>query len=328
MPELPEVEVVRAGLMPAVTGATVLGAEVFDARSLKRHISRAERDSGAVAAGHGRTLDESTRRLRAADFERRITGARLLSPARRGKFLWIPIAPSGVPTAVPDEALFAHLAMSGQVLLRANDAPEDKHVRIRLWVQTAAGSEVRVDFADQRRFGSLAIDPLAPTHDGKAAGWGTKLPLLPAQAQHIARDLLDPAFDFNAVAEQLKTKSVQVKKLLLEQSLMSGIGNIYADEALWLARVHPETPANRISKRRLIELLEAARTVMEKALSEGGTSFDALYVNVNGESGYFSRSLNAYGRQGQPCQRCRSLLQRVVVGGRSAVFCPSCQRRR
>lgn len=321
MPELPEVEVVRAGLVPAVQDATVEGVEVFDGRSLKRHVSLQEKRAGSVSAGHGRTLDMRTQQLRSADFVQRLTGAHLLTPCRRGKFLWIPIAGRR-------EALFAHLAMSGQMLLRSPGAPDDKHVRIRLWMQTRESGQVRLDFADQRRFGSLAIDDTILVADGKPAGWGASEPLLPSQASHIARDLLDSEFDFASVAGQLKTRSIAIKKLLLDQTVMSGIGNIYADEALWAAGVHPETPAARVSGKRLQELLVAARAVMQKALAEGGTSFDALYVNVNGNSGYFSRSLQAYGRAGHPCNRCGTTLRRSVVGGRSSHFCPRCQKRR
>lgn len=321
MPELPEVEVVRAGLQPVVSGAQVIAAEVIDGRSLKRHISSQERLGGVISAQHGRTLDLAMQQLRAADFIRRITGVRLQSPARRGKFLWIPIAGTS-------EALFAHLAMSGQLLLRKPGAPDDRHVRIRIWLQTAVAGEVRLDFADQRRFGSLAIDPLVSTVDGKPAGWGDSAGVLPAQAAHIARDVLDAEFDIPIVAGLLKTRSGAIKKLLLEQQLLSGIGNIYADEALWQARVHPETPANRISIGRLEELLESAQAVMLRALDEGGTSFDSQYVNVNGESGYFVRSLNAYGRTGKPCRRCGAVMRVSAAVGRSSHFCPVCQRRR
>ncbi|MDO4241736.1 MAG: bifunctional DNA-formamidopyrimidine glycosylase/DNA-(apurinic or apyrimidinic site) lyase [Microbacteriaceae bacterium] len=324
MPELPEVEVVRAGLAPAVAGATVVAAEVFDARSLKRHISRAEQAAPArpaAAAGHGRTLSPEIQALRQTDFESRITGVQLDAPARRGKFLWIPIAGSGT-------ALLAHLAMSGQLLLRAPDAPEDKHVRIRLWVETASAGQVRLDFADQRRFGSLAIDSLVPTADGFAAGWGTELPLLPGQAAHIGRDLLDPVFDFKTAAKSLKLRQTALKKLLLEQSLFSGIGNIYADEALWQAGLHPETAAHRVSAARLEALLRAAAEVMQHALAQGGTSFDAQYVNVDGEAGYFARDLNAYGRAGKPCLRCGTEMTAQIIGGRSSTFCPNCQKRR
>lgn len=336
MPELPEVEVVRAGLERALIGATVTAAEVFDGRSLKRHLSAAEIASGQAAASHGKTLDARTQQLRANDFVQRITGATFLTPARRGKFMWIPLQSrehlqlqaAGAAGGEPAQALLAHLAMSGQLLLRTPAAPEDKHVRIRLWVTTDAGEQLRLDFADQRRFGSLAIDRLIPTSDGKPAGWGTSAALLPQQAAHIARDLLDLHCDFAQVAKTLKTKQAAIKKVLLDQQLLSGVGNIYADEALWESQLHPETPAARIALPKLEMLLHNAAGVMAKALAEGGTSFDELYVNIAGEAGYFARSLQAYGRSGEACLRCGSTLISSQTIGRTSHFCPHCQRKR
>lgn len=328
MPELPEVEVVRRGLVPALTGALITDVWVADGRSLKRHISLSERQSDSVFATHGRTLTAAQQQVRAADFKARLTGSRLLTPARRGKFLWVPLSPERPDAAAPSQALFAHLAMSGQLLLREVDAPDDKHVRIRLLVQTAQGREIRMDFADQRRFGSLAIDPLIPITTGKHAGWGDSCGLLPAQAAHIARDLLDTEFNSFQVAKILQKKPQALKKLLLEQQLLSGIGNIYADEALWQARVHPEQPAASMSVRRIESVLAAAADVMERALEAGGTSFDELYVNTQGEAGYFARLLHAYGRQGLACDRCAHTIARISVAGRSSHFCPKCQRLR
>lgn len=353
MPELPEVEVVRAGLAPAVTGATVISAEVRDPRALKRHlplgVDGLPGDDGL--GGHGVTLPFEAGVARAADFERRVTGLVLDAPRRRGKFMWIPVvspalrAPgegrlSGLTSASEPEnppfgrdpspsepgphdtriALLAHLGMSGQMLLRAHDAPDDRHVRIRLWVEHPAHGELRLDFADQRLFGSLALDRLLPAPDG--------IDLIPGQALHIARDPLDPAFDDAGFLLALRRRGVGVKKLLLDQTLVSGVGNIYADEALWRARIHPETPGTAIGPRKARELLAALRDVFAQALAEGGTSFDAQYVNVNGQAGYFAHSLNAYGKTGEPCPRCGEPLRRLMIGGRSSHFCQRCQRRR
>ena len=298
MPELPEVEVVRAGLEPAVTGARVTGVEVLDDRALTRH-----------AGG-------------AADFERRLTGRRMQSAVRRGKFLWLPLDDA---VAGP-EAVVGHLGMSGQLLLREPGAPRERHERIRLSVEHPVHGELAVVFADQRTFGSLALDPLRPTPDGLPAGRGSDLALLPAQVSHIARDPLDPAFDDRAFRAALGRKRVQVKRVLLDQTVVSGIGNIYADEALWAARIHPESTAAVLSARAVNRLLAEVRVVLEKALAEGGTSFDAQYVNVNGQAGYFAHSLNAYGRTGQPCPRCGTPLVRVSFTNRSSHFCPRCQR--
>ncbi len=311
MPELPEVEVIRAGLAQAIDGSRVVGVEVRDPRALKRH---------RIAAAHPAEISA------VVDFETLVVGARLSMPARRGKFLWIPIEDS--PAGLVRTALLAHLGMSGQLLLRTPEQPDDRHVRVRLWVENPQHGELRLDFADQRLFGSLAIDELVPTPDGAPGGRGSPLAAIPSQAAHIARDPLDPAFPDAAFFAALRRRSISIKKALLDQGLVSGVGNIYADEALWLARIHPETPASALSTSKATALLEAVRDVFTRALVEGGTSFDRLYVNVNGESGYFAHSLNAYGRTGKPCPRCGTAIKRIAFANRGSHFCPRCQRRR
>lgn len=300
MPELPEVEVVRHGLAPAVTGARVLSVDVLDERALTRH----PRD--------------------AADFVGRLEGREVRAAARRGKFLWLPLDErAGEP-----EALVAHLGMSGQMLLRDPDAPLERHERVRLRVEHARHGVLAVVFADQRTFGSLAVDALLPTPDAAPGGYGTADPLVPSQVAHIARDPLDPAFDERDVITRIRRRSSAIKRILLDQSLVSGIGNIYADESLWAARIHPETHGTALSVQALRRLFAEVRLVLEKALAEGGTSFDAQYVNVNGQAGYFAHSLNAYGRGGKPCPRCGGPIRREAFMNRSSHYCPRCQRRR
>lgn len=300
MPELPEVEVVRHGLAPAVTGARVLSVDVLDERALTRH----PRD--------------------AADFVGRLEGREVRAAARRGKFLWLPLDErAGEP-----EALVAHLGMSGQMLLRDPDAPLERHERVRLRVEHARHGVLAVVFADQRTFGSLAVDALLPTPDAAPGGYGTADPLVPSQVAHIARDPLDPAFDERDVITRIRRRSSAIKRILLDQSLVSGIGNIYADESLWAARIHPETHGTALSVQALRRLFAEVRLVLEKALAEGGTSFDAQYVNVNGQAGYFAHSLNVYGRGGQACPRCGGHIRREAFMNRSSHYCPRCQRRR
>jgi formamidopyrimidine-DNA glycosylase len=301
MPELPEVEVVRAGLAPAVTGARVIAVEVLDERALTRH-----------AGG-------------AAQFEARLAGRRIHSAARRGKFLWLPLE-DATPGPGQDECVVAHLGMSGQLLLREPGAPRERHERIRLDIQHPEHGELSVVFADQRTFGSLAIDALVPTPDGAPGGRGTERAAVPSQVQHIARDPLDPAFSESAFRGSVARKASAIKRVLLDQTVTSGIGNIYADEALWAARINPETPALALPTRAVNRLLAEVRAVLEKALAEGGTSFDAQYVNVNGQAGYFAHSLNAYGRTGEPCPRCGRPIVRVGFMNRSSHYCPRCQR--
>ncbi|MDR2320040.1 MAG: bifunctional DNA-formamidopyrimidine glycosylase/DNA-(apurinic or apyrimidinic site) lyase [Microbacterium sp.] len=299
MPELPEVEVVRAGLAPAMTGARIVSVAVQDERALTRH-----------AAG-------------AADFVARLEGSEVATVARRGKFLWMPLATAGSDGR---SAIVGHLGMSGQLLLRRPDAEAERHERIRLFIEHPQHGELAVVFADQRTFGSLAVDALVPTADARAAGWGSAEPFIPSQVSHIARDPMDEAFQDGVFRGALRTRSSAIKRVLLDQGLISGVGNIYADESLWAARIHPETPASALSTVAVNRLLTEVRAVLEKALAEGGTSFDAQYVNVNGEAGYFAHSLNAYGRTGQPCPRCGGPIRRDAFMNRSSHFCPRCQR--
>ncbi|WP_243075057.1 bifunctional DNA-formamidopyrimidine glycosylase/DNA-(apurinic or apyrimidinic site) lyase [Microbacterium sp. SS28] len=299
MPELPEVEVVRAGLEPAVSHAMIVAVTVHDERALTRH------------EGGG------------ADFEATLTGRVVEGAARRGKFLWLPLAPRGDGA---DEAVVGHLGMSGQLLVRAPGAPAERHERVRLDLQHPDHGELSVVFADQRTFGSLAVDRLVPTRDAAPGGRGTAAPTVPSQVAHIARDPLDPAFSDREFRAVLARKDSEIKRVLLDQTVASGIGNIYADEALWASRIHPQAIARTLSSRATGRLLAEVRAVLEKALAEGGTSFDAQYVNVNGQAGYFEHSLNAYGRTGQPCARCGRPIVRVSFMNRSSHFCPHCQK--
>jgi formamidopyrimidine-DNA glycosylase len=298
VPELPEVEVVRAGLEPAVTGATITSVDVLDVRSLKRH---------NVASGI---------------FIDVLEGRSILAASRRGKFLWFPLD--------NDTALVTHLGMSGQMLLRL-PGTEDRLTRIRIGIESPDHGELLVNFVDQRIFGGMAVDTLLPTPDGFPGGFsGATIgpALVPSQVAHIARDALDPAFDEGPFFAMLARKGTGIKRALLDQTLISGIGNIYADEALWAAKVHYEQAASSLSTRRASLVLAEVRAVLNKALAEGGTSFDAQYVNVNGASGYFAHSLNVYGQQGKPCPRCGAAIRREKFMNRSSHFCPKCQRRR
>lgn len=304
MPELPEVETVRAGLAPLISGATIRAGDI-------------RRDSCVRLLPGGPSQFASL----AAD-------ARIGAVVRRGKFLWMPL--SHGDDLQSDEALSAHLGMSGQFRVHSGawaEAPEPhSHCRARLLLDRD-GAPLTLDFLDQRTFGYLHIEPLEPTADARAGGQGSDLAAVPGSVAHIGRDALDPHLDEAAVAKSWRRGTRGIKQVLLDQTLVSGIGNIYADEALWLARVHPERPASAVSASQARALLEAVRAVMHRALSQGGTSFDALYVNVNGESGYFARDLEAYGRGGEPCGRCGAPIRRATIGGRSTHWCARCQRR-
>ena len=278
MPELPEVEVVRAGLERHVLGATITSIDVLHPRPVRRDPRGPE---GFAAALLGRRIDAAH---------------------RRGKYLWLPLDNG--------DALLGHLGMSGQLLVQPPGSPPERHLRVRLALEGAAeGRELR--FVDQRMFGGLSV----------SAGGA----VLPPEIAHIARDPLDPEFDDDLFVARVRKRTSGVKRLLLDQGLISGVGNIYADEALWRAHLHGERGGDRLTAAQVRTLLEHARIVMTEALEQGGTSFDALYVNVNGESGYFDRSLHAYGRQDEPCDRCGTLIKRVAFMNRSSYFCPRCQ---
>jgi formamidopyrimidine-DNA glycosylase len=221
---------------------------------------------------------------------------------RRGKYFWLALD-SG-------DAVLAHLGMSGQMLLKEPGAPDDRHLRVRFGL-TGPDGTIEMRFVDQRMFGGLTYSP--------AGGE------LPAEIAHIARDPIDPDFDADEFVRRVRRRSSGVKRILLDQTVVSGVGNIYADEALWRTGIHGERPGDRLTGPQVRRLLDHAREVMLEALAQGGTSFDALYVNVNGESGYFDRSLDAYGREGEPCDRCGTPIRRVAFMNRSSYFCPRCQ---
>ncbi|WP_067507646.1 bifunctional DNA-formamidopyrimidine glycosylase/DNA-(apurinic or apyrimidinic site) lyase [Actinoplanes sp. TFC3] len=231
-----------------------------------------------------------------------LAGRTVTGVARRGKYLWLPLD-SG-------DAIIAHLGMSGQLLMQPHEAPDETHLRVRFQFADD-GPELR--FVDQRTFGGLSVS------EGGAE--------LPEEIAHIARDPMDPLFDDDKFNASLRAKHTEIKRALLDQTLISGVGNIYADEALWRVKLHGARPTDALTKPAVRRLLADVRDVLGEAIQVGGTSFDALYVNVNGESGYFDRSLNAYGREGQPCHRCGTAIRREQFMNRSSYSCPRCQPR-
>ena len=294
MPELPEVESVRRGVDEWTAGTTITGAEVADPRILGT-TSQRRIDPSAVSG-----------------FVSAVTGAHILGAERRGKFMWLSLGEQSGLSAGPELGILLHLGMSGQ--LRIHSPGEEVHRHTRAVLHLDSDRELR--FVDQRIFGHIGVQPLVH-------GYGR---LVPASAVHIAADPLESAFDPEMVVGELARKRTAIKSALLDQTLISGIGNIYADEALFRAGVHPLAVPVRTRKSRLVAVLESATKVMNDALAVGGTSFDALYVNVNGESGYFDRALLVYGRGGQECVRCGTEIAKITVGGRGTHFCPVCQK--
>jgi formamidopyrimidine-DNA glycosylase len=275
MPELPEVETVRRGLAHFLTGYTFRSSQDLHPRVLK---------AASIAPLNA------------------VVGARIKGVNRRGKFLWFELD--------RDQALVAHLGMSGQFLVARKDRPEPGHVRAKFALKKGLKSHELV-FSDQRTFGWLSVEELVGG--------------VPTSALHIAVDPFDPAFDRDAVIVKMMSRKAAIKSVILNQEIMSGVGNIYADESLWRARIHPENAASDLSVKKIGSLVDAAIEVMAEAVEVGGTSFDAMYINVNGESGFFETSLAAYGQEGEPCPRCGRQIRRIAFGNRSSHFCPKCQ---
>lgn len=319
MPELPEVEAVRLGVAELFTGARIAQVQVFDNRALTRHAAGVE------------------------DFRTATTGRVIRSAERRGKFLWLPLVDPSTDRgtgarlapgseagdaggANGDPALLAHLGMSGQ--LRAHDFAADaaplRHERVRLIMSDRPERPRVLSFHDQRLFGSLAVDRLAP--DVQPLAPAAVARVIPTQAAHIASDPLEPGFDFEAAVHRIRRPHSAIKRVLLDQRAISGIGNIYADESLWAARVHPAQLADSLSLARTRTLLEAVISVLRRAVAVGGTSFDEQYRRVNGAAGYFAIELNAYGRTGQPCPRCGRPIVQEAFANRHSHLCRNCQR--
>ena len=326
----------RSGLARHLTGRTIGGVEVFDPRSLRRQAGGAE------------------------EFVRRLSGRTMTAAVRRGKFLWLHLddgralsahlgmsgqllvrgtsagtSPGAERTRDADSDEGSAVRHADPAAIRAPTLVRElstrpRHLRVRLHLVPVDGDApggAAVDLVDQRIFGGLHVTDLVPTPDGAPGGMGSPAALLPISAGHIARDLLDPALDRQDVVMRMRSSSRAVKTILLDQRIVSGVGNIYADEGLWAAHVHGARPGARLGPRIARRLLEQTAAVMERALAVGGTSFDSLYVDTDGTAGFFARELAAYGRAGRPCRRCDALMRSEVVGGRSHTFCPKCQTR-
>lgn len=296
MPELPEVETVRFELAQWLPNKRITSIEILHPRASRRN-------SGPSLNGAKSPL----------------VGAQIDRVERRGKFLWL--------TFDRPHALVIHLGMSGQVLLPEVPAEKSSHLRARMEFD---GAEKELHFVDQRTFGYLALEELIIDEHGGAFRKG----LIPASIEHIAPDLME-LFDssvtspsLSQLTEMIRSKKSAIKRVLLDQSVISGVGNIYADEGLWLARIHPELSAEALTRNEVDALLGSLREVMTRAIAAGGSSIDEQYKRVNGESGYFDRELNAYGREDEPCPRCGTLIQRLRFMNRSSHLCPKCQKKR
>jgi formamidopyrimidine-DNA glycosylase len=348
VPELPEVEVVRRGLAAHVLGRVIADVEVRHPRAVRRHVPGAD---DLVSRLRGRQVADVRRRGKYLWLDL-LPGSAPLVHDSAPETSDVRGAEKGHGAGVPaDEALVMHLGMSGQLLVQPASAPAETHLRVVLGF---ADGDPQLRFVDQRTFGGLALEPLLPVPvdppravrgrrhaspggravvvAGRADGSGDARRVeddvpetVPASVAHIARDPLDPLFDLERTAARLRAKRSGIKRALLDQTLVSGIGNIYADESLWRVGLHGERPTDRLTRQQARDVLTAAGEVMRESLAQGGTSFDALYVNVNGQGGYFERHLAAYGRAGEPCDRCGTPIVRQAFMNRSSYSCPRCQ---
>jgi formamidopyrimidine-DNA glycosylase len=234
-----------------------------------------------------------------------LIGAKITGTNRRGKFLWL--------TLDRPYVLVAHLGMSGQFLIHQKDRPRATHIRAQFLLKKPLRN-LELVFNDQRTFGWLSVEETADN--------------IPTSAQHIAPDPFDPHFDKEATIKNYLKRHIKIKTALLNQEIMSGVGNIYADETLWRAKIHPETLTSELTPKKISTIIDFATEVMQEAINQGGTSFDDLYINVNGESGFFEQLLNAYGQEDEPCPRCGTPIKRITFGARSSHFCPRCQKRK
>lgn len=234
-----------------------------------------------------------------------LVGAKITGTNRRGKFLWL--------TLNRPYVLVAHLGMSGQFLIHQKDRPQATHIRAQFQLKKPLRS-LDLVFNDQRTFGWLSVEETTNN--------------IPTSAQHIAPDPFDPLFNKQTTINNYLKRNIKIKTALLNQEIMSGVGNIYADETLWRAKIHPETLTSELTPKKVATIIDFATEVMQEAINQGGTSFDDLYINVNGESGFFEQSLAAYGQEDEPCPRCGTPIKRITFGARSSHFCPRCQRRK
>ncbi len=298
MPELPEVEVVRRGLEEQLLGAQIKKAEVFFPGSLRGQ--DAKRFSNAVE------------------------GWTITNAVRRGKFLWmLGEDDQGKQTLY---SLVVHLGMSGQLLINQPDIELSHRNQRHLRVQLTLEDDRTVNFVDQRTFGRMLVEPLVETKDNKPAGLGADSHFIPRNVEmNVARDVLDPHIDLEKISSVIRNRKSSIKHSLLDQKLVSGIGNIYADETLFASRMNPGQRASSLSETQIQEVFKHAGTIMEAAIKHGGTSFDELYVDTSGNPGYFEQELQVYGRGGEPCKTCGTILEKLQQSGRNATYCPQCQ---
>ena len=271
MPELPEVETTRRGLVPRVVGRTIQDVVVRDAR-LRWPVPR--------------------------DLARRLRGAEVVDIRRRGKYLLFDF---------PKGHLLVHLGMSGRLTM----VPEDRPAKLHDHVDVRLDSHESLRLNDPRRFGAMLwIGGEAEKH---------------ALLRGLGVEPFDPAFTGAHLHALARGRRVAVKQFIMNASVVTGVGNIYASEALFRAGIHPARPVGRISLERWNVLAQAIRDTLSLALDAGGSTLRD-YVSASGEPGQFQNVTSVYDREGQPCRRCARPIKAVRQGQRSTFYCAGCQR--
>lgn len=277
MPELPEVEVTRLGLLPDLPG---------------RRITKIVCSNKRLRISVPRTL-----------LAKHVLASTIVTIDRRAKYLLFRMA-SG-------STMVVHLGMTGKLTLVPSAEPNACHDHLRL--QLDNGMDLR--FNDSRRFGSVAVWPPAQA-EKMERDFGSKLGVEPLGRQFQAALLLTLG----------RSRKQPVKNFLMDSRTVAGIGNIYANEILFAAKIHPLTPVNRIADKEWRMIVRATRRILKKAIREGGSTISD-FLGASGNPGYFQIHFNVYHRRGQPCKRCTGTIAKTVVGGRATFFCPACQYR-
>jgi len=287
MPELPEVETVRRGLNQLTLNQEITGGDVLLNRTIAYPFS-----VGEFVAG--------------------IKGSAIATWHRRGKYLLAELTPSPPPPLLfsPSPSwLGVHLRMTGQLLWLHRDEPLHKHTRVRLFF----GEQQELRFVDQRTFGQMWWVPPGVAVESIITGLAK-----------LAADPFSPEFTVEYLALKLQNRRRPIKTALLDQSVVAGLGNIYADEALFKSGVLPETLCTDLQLNQIARLRTAIIQVLETSIEAGGTTF-SNFLNVNGINGNYGGVAWVYNRAGEPCRVCDTPIVRIRLAGRSSHFCPQCQ---
>lgn len=236
--------------------------------------------------------------------ERELPGRAIVRVERYGKFMLLRLSSNQPNAGAEDPALLVHLGMTGSLAPIAAGAPQKKHTHVVM--QLADGRELR--YVDPRRFGRMAYLTGEP---------------LQRELQRFGADPLEA--DLSEFVARIQQRKSRIKALLLDQTVLRGVGNIYADESLWKAKIHPAQLGSRLNPQHLKELYGVLQAILKKAILLRGSSISD-FLDAEGEPGEYQQHHRVYGREGKPCLRCKTVIRRISVAGRSSYFCPNCQK--